>query len=293
MSNFKEIYPQKNFIENLHRMDSIEDDKEMGIVYTGPTDDAPTSAEYIWEEIINTKKISGKSLSIKDCISMPVYSYKIYGNATQSSTLPADITSVGTYSSSTNTWNMTFKDGVHTNTIKMPQPLIKSKAGRYDYITNGCIYYNNERLVLIGTENWLLDIIHSNDKITSIHMILPNTVRDSIDIYSSHFKASTSYTLPNQIKIENYRLYLTFDKKVVPNLDKAKEWLNQNNVLLYYPLKFERKVPIEQPIVICTKEGTTSITNNQSAQMDIEYRITPNALLYHKIGENEYERVTA
>ena len=49
MSNFKEIYPQKNFREDLHRMDSLGEDNYEVWAYNGEPDYAPLSADYAYE----------------------------------------------------------------------------------------------------------------------------------------------------------------------------------------------------------------------------------------------------
>jgi len=106
MSNFKEIYPQKNFREDLYRMDSLGEDNYEVWAYNGEPDYAPLSADYTYELVRNTKVVSGKDIIIEDAISMPIESFKLYGESLQSGTptmaSPKAFTKIGIYNPSTN-----------------------------------------------------------------------------------------------------------------------------------------------------------------------------------------------
>lgn len=81
MSNFKEIYPQKNFVEELHRMDSLKDDGYEVLAFNGIPEDAPLNTEYCYDLRKNTKIANGKRISVNDGINMPLESLKIFGEA--------------------------------------------------------------------------------------------------------------------------------------------------------------------------------------------------------------------
>ena len=83
MSNFKEFYPQKNFREDLHRMDSLGNDDYEVWAYNGDPDFAPLSADYSYELVKNVKMASGKDIKINDAIHMPLESFKLYGESSQ------------------------------------------------------------------------------------------------------------------------------------------------------------------------------------------------------------------
>ena len=225
MSNFKEIYPQVNFREDLHRMDSLGEDGYEVWAYNGKPDDAPLSAEYSYELVKNTKKAYGRDIIINDGINMPLESFKLYGESTQSGTPTMTsskvITKKGTLNSSTGNYEIkcyTAENINHKELIYSPQPLCSLQNGIKDYYENGYVYLKTIYDSFKNTDNWQLDNVYSNGVVTVISLFLSNAKSDSTDIWCTHFKADEDLSQPNRIKIKDQRVYISADAARYPDL---------------------------------------------------------------------------
>jgi len=478
MSNFKEIYPQKNFREDLHRMDSLGEDNYEVWAYNGEPDYAPLSSDYAYELIRNTKMASGSNITISDAINMPIESLKIYGeshysisgdyinlsyieaNGTQyinpmiatpadtywevkfsltqlkgtsnadynmvigvnskpqiagyingwsvgnagttalgapiigqiytaswnqdglgsvyingqntnlkrtgsitpyicnpssqyggsyvriyevkyiarandeilyhfipcfqkntgkvglyekqhnvfyqnagsgefikgpeigepTITSPLDLLNVGTYNISTGWWETRINNDL---ILEQEQPLCSLGDEYKDLYDDGVLYYKTQYKRLLNTLNWQIDNTYSNDSVLVVSLFMSDAIKQTDMIYCTHFTPSIDMTQPNHIKLDNQRFYLTMDRNIVHNLNEFIQWLGNNNVVVIYKRKGVKKVLVEPYILLYTYDGTTNISNDQNAEMEIEYRVAPNARVWKKQEDGTFIELTS
>lgn len=491
MSNFKEIYPQKNFIEELHRMDSLKDDGYEVLAFNGVSEDAPLNAEYCYDLKKNTKMANGKEISVNDGINMPLESLKIFGeteydrrglpdeyiwltyikstgaqyidtkfkpnqntriicdfymmnyntgyripfgtrvgnnyqfligsarqngrddwyhrygsldtvspagnpsvegihhadlnknyytldnfthtfnsqtfqtdyncyifgvnasgNLSYASAMelynfkiydddvlvrdfipcskrsdgkiglydivnnqfypnagtgtfvagpevgdatmenPRDLDVIGTYNPLTQLWNTEITDGNITTILEHEQPLCGLGDECKDMYDNGMLCYKTQYKQLTDNLNWKVDNVYTNDSILAVSVLIPDAIKQTDVIYCTHFTPSTDMTQANHIKLDNSKFYLTIDKSIVSSLDDFLQWLRENKLVVIYNRKSVEKIPVIPYILLNTHEGMTTITNDQNADMEIEYRVGPNAILWHREENGEFVEVT-
>lgn len=296
MSVFKTVN-SRVFIESLYRMYPLEKDMYLTWVHEGKYDEAPLTSEYVIEKVKHTKSISGSSISIKDGINMEVESFIMHGKTTVSGastmTSPKTLTCVGTYNSNSKMWNITCTDGKITNAISTIQPLCKLQNGVEDIYRNDRVRYRTQYETLSADSNWTLDNVYTNDNVLVVSWYISSAKENSTDIWCTHFQASDDLTKPNHIKLMDRRLYLTIDTKVCQNLDLFIKWLKKNTVVCIFEREYEAEQMIEPYILLYTYEGTTNITNNQNALMDVEYRISPNARLWQRQSDGSFKEITS
>lgn len=284
MSNFKEIYPQKNFIEELHRMDSLKDDGYEVLAFNGTPDYAPLNTEYCYELIKTPKEsLNKKRHQTNDGVDMPLISLKLYGNSN------ADLsTKVGTYNSSTGMWETTFTDG-SSHVMAHKYPLCKLDEDIVDVYDNGDIYYKTAYITLSGNSNWFLESVLSTEDYLVFSMPLKGSVYESDKIQATYFTCDGTLDHAKRILINYGKLYVSMLRIDTPDLTAFKQWLNENTIEVVYPRKITIKEEI-RPTIELTSGG--QIGNNQSAYMDIIYRIPPNAILWHREENGEFVEVT-
>lgn len=495
MSNFKEIYPQKNFVEELHRMDSLKDDGYEVLAFNGVPEDAPLNAEYCYDLKKNTKIANGKEISVNDGINMPLESLKIFGeasysvpgdyvrlqyidnnataayidtgivadsnlkleidfqflpgrtpgytncfgaigtdsgqyrrwhiqgngdgigvvvqymnsstssifenkpcttraysiidmkektiktkvgNETQNYSIvysgnwssyinfwlfrrsgieynnalriysckmykngeklrdfipvkrkdnneaglfdlvtntffgnpgggsltagpeagnatmdnPVNLFVIGTYNPLTQLWNTEITDGDTTTILEHEQPLCSLGDECKDMYDNGMLCYKTQYKQLTDNLNWKVDNVYTNDSLLAVSVLIPDAIKQTDIIYCTHFTPSTDMTQANHIKLDNSKFYLTIDKNIVSSLDDFLQWLRENKLVVIYNRKSVEKIPVVPYILLNTHEGTTTITNDQNADMEIEYRVGPNAILWHREENGEFVEVT-
>lgn len=300
MSNFKEIYPQKNFREDLHRMDSLGEDNYEVWAYNGEPNYAPLSADYAYELVRNTKTISGTNIVISDAINMPTESFKLYGESAQSGvptmSSPKNFTKIGIYNPSTNYYEIkcyTQQQSSDKELIYSPQPLMSLPSGIRDEYDNGCLYLRTVYDYFKNTDNWQLDTVRSNSNVTIISLFTKKAVNDSIDLWCTHFKPDEDLSQPNRIRIENQRIYISASVTDCPDLDSFLRWMGNNQVYICYPRKGTLKVMSEPSVLLYTCEGRTEIVNDQNAEMEIEYRVAPNARVWKKQEDGTFTELTS
>ena len=286
--NYKEIYPYKNFIEELHLMDGVNPDKAMVTAYEGRTEDAPPSAVYVYNQVTNTREVEGSSFILQDDIDGEVISYTLNG-----ATDINDLKTVGTYNGSTNRYDTTITVGQNTYKISTTQPLCSLPSGAKDICKDNICYYTTAYKMLSPYSNWEIENVYSNNNIIVISLYTMEAGSDTMDIYCNEFEPVVNFTSGGQIKIANNRIYISKNKSEIASFDEFMDWLNENDVILIFKRKRVISVPLERAIHIMMPGEQVEITNNQNAVMNLTYRVAPNAILYKKNEETgEFEEIT-
>lgn len=69
--------------------------------------------------------------------------------------------------------------------------------------------------------------------------------------------------------------------------------MGNNQVYICYPRKGTLKVMSEPSVLLHTCEERTEIINDQNAEMEIEYRVAPNARVWEKQEDGAFVELTS
>ena len=286
--SYKEIYPQRDFIENLHPMDEINLDKVMVTAYEGRTTDAPPSAIYVYNQVINSQNVEDSSFVLQDDIDGEVVSYTLNGN-----TATNDLKTIGTYNGSTNKYDTIITVNQTNYKISTSQPLCSLPSGAKDICKDNTCYYTTAYKMLSPYSNWEIENVYSNNNIIVISLYTMEAGSDTVDIYCNKFEPVVNFSSGGQIKIANNRIYISANRTDIGSFDEFMNWLNRNDVIVIFKRKRVISMPLERPIHIIMPGEEVEITNDQNAILNLTYRVAPNAILYKRNEETgSFEEIT-
>lgn len=206
---------------------------------------------------------------------------------------PIPLEVVGVYNNDNNLWETVITCKNIKTKLMHEQPLCSLGDNYIDYYDDGVIYYNTVYTKLLNTSNWQIENTFTNNNILVVSLFVPSAIKQTDYIYCTHFSPSNDMSVPNHIKIDNQRIYLSMDKQQISGVNEFLSWLGQNNVIIIYNRKSPKQVLVEPKIVLKTYDGTTNITNDQNAEMEIEYRVAPNARVWKKQENGTFIELTS
>lgn len=124
-------------------------------------------------------------------------------------------------------------------TIYLDEPL-RCVNDVCDYIdfTNNIVVRKVDSLLLKSSSNWVLD------KSNGFDIYVTNLTINSSNALSTHFIYSNELSI-NNFNINNGKLKIIYANKNTSNIDSFKEWLDNNEVVVYYIRDNESKESIE------------------------------------------------
>ena len=177
--------------------------------------------------------------------------------------------------------------------IYSPQPLSSLQNGVRDYYDNGYLYLSTVYDWFRPNDNWEIERALTNNNVLVASLFIPNGVKTSTDIYCTHFRASEDLSQPNRIKIDNQRIYISVDATEFPGLDNLLRWMQENTVFVLYQRKNTLKVSSQPSVMLYTYEEMTNIANDQNAEMEVEYRVGPNARIWQRQEDGTFIELTS
>ena len=177
--------------------------------------------------------------------------------------------------------------------IYSPQPLSSLQNGVRDYYENGWLYLSTVYEYFKAVDNWEIERTLSNNNILVVSLFKPNAIKSSTDIWCTHFKANENLSEPNRVKIDNQRIYISLDKTICPDLDAWLHWLQDNIVTICYQRKNTLKIASEPAVLLHTYDEVTNIINDQDAEMEVEYRVAPNARIWERQEDGTFRELTS
>lgn len=177
--------------------------------------------------------------------------------------------------------------------IYSPQPLSSLQNGVRDYYDDGWLYLSTIYDIFRATDNWEVERALTNNNVLVVSLYRPNAIKSSTNIWCTHFRANEDLSEPNRIKIDNQRIYISLDKTTYPDLDTLLRWMRDNTVTVCYQRKNILKVASLPSVLLNTYDEITNITNDQNAEMEIEYRIAPNARIWKRLEDGTFIELTS
>ena len=206
---------------------------------------------------------------------------------------PVEIESIGTFQEETGQWETLITCNDIKTKLVHEQPLCNIGEEYVDYYDDGVIYYNTIYTQLLSSSNWQIDNTLTTDSVLVVSLFIPSAINQTDYVYCTHFSPSSDMTVPNHIKIDNQRIYLSLDRTDIGNLNQFVDWLKNNRVIVIYNRKRSKKVVVEPKLILKTYDDTTNITNDQNAEMEIEYRVAPNARVWKKQEDGTFIELTS
>lgn len=157
---------------------------------------------------------------------------------------------------------------------------------------NGSLYYNTKYIGLTSGMNWKVEAAYTTDNILVVSAFLAEAIAEADYIYCTHFTPSSDLSQPNHITLKNRTLYLSIDKQDIASYDDFLRWVDNNNVVVIYQRKATRKISVLPSILLYSHDGTTVFSNDQNADMEIEYRIAPNAKMWQRQADGSFVEIT-
>jgi len=205
---------------------------------------------------------------------------------------PVDILSIGSYNVNNNMWETIVRGGNIKVKLEHEQPLCSVGDNCVDLYDDGVLYYHTQYTELSPVLNWEIDNAYSSNDVLVVSLFTPNMVKKAEYLYCSHFSQSDDLSVPNHIKIDNQRIYLSLDRNDFLTLDIFIEWLSNNKVILIYPRKMAKKVNIEPKITLMTYESATNFSNDQNAWMELQYPVKPNCRVWKRQDDGTFIELT-
>lgn len=306
MANLKETYSdfEGHYTEGLHRTDVLKTYNDEMAVYNGNPEDAPPSAKYVWQEVINIAEIEEDEEHpidrIEGALQMPIINFYGYGE-TYVEEMGSDarwLESMGT------SYNDRFYTLIHAPrtpggsgeviTVQYAELMNSLPDGTrdvFDYQEKK-IYRYTKWEELSGTRNWRKESGLSDDNFTVYSVLCPLAPKDTINLWCSHFTASTQKK-NKKIQIKNGRIYVTLSTSlsIGQSLDKFRDWLNTTEVNIIYPRK---NMVTEIPGLVRYRTlYTLESANRNHFSIDhgycrVVYRVAPNARLWERQEDGSF-----